>query len=105
MPIEDVASFFQFLYQLAMDLQFECYCLHYFLDYPQLAYTNSGSFINESETKKLLHQHLLADEVPNIFKYIFDFVNGKQRKPYPYIQNVNPLSKKVLQVSVLSIIL
>lgn len=97
----------EFLYQLAIDLQLECYCLHYFLDHPKVAYLTSNSFITDSETKQLQNQHYFSGEVPSIFKHVYGLLTSVNegvpvtQDGYPYMSNVNDLSKRVVQVSYL----
>lgn len=90
----------KFLYQIAIDLNLEAYCLHYFLDYPELVYINSSSYIDDSCKKKLLYQQYLSEEVPNIFKSIYEMLNSRheQLMPYPYIANVNQMSKNMIEL-------
>lgn len=91
-------SHVQFLYHLAMDLQLEPYCLHYFLDTPHLAYMNSNSIISEASAKKLKYTQYIQYEVPNIFRFVYDIINKKATRRYPCIALVNDTSKKVVQV-------
>lgn len=91
----------KFLNQLAVDLQLESYCLHYFLDYPELAYINSTSHINDIDRKKLLNQQYLNGEVPNIFRSVNEILRGNRSAvgPYPHIVNVNQMSKNIVQLT------
>lgn len=105
MMIGHLPALGEFLYQLSYDLQLECYSLHYFLDHPKVAYLSSNSFITESETKLLQNQHYFSGEVPNIFRHIYELLTGKSGDAqqqtigrYPYIGNVNELSKRVIQI-------
>lgn len=82
-----------------MDLQLDCYCLHYFLDYPKMGYNNSACFITELETKKLLNQNYLSGPVPNIFQTVYNIINGTLQSRYPYVHKVNDLSKKIIQLT------
>lgn len=92
-------SLLQFLYQLAVDLHLDCFAMHYFLDYPQLVTVQASSFINESETKKLLNHELLVGEVPNVFKCINELIVERVvRRSYPFMANVNERSRHVLLV-------
>lgn len=84
-----------------MDLQLENYCIHYFLDYPQLIYIHSNSYYTESEMKKFQssNNYLLQQQnVPNIFKYIYDILEERIEYPYPTINNVNNLSKDIIKI-------
>lgn len=93
-------SLAKFLNHLAVDLHLELYSLHYFLDYPELAYINSTSHINELDKKKLTNQQYLNFQVPNIFRSINDILRGNDQTsmPYPYITNVNQMSKNIIQL-------
>lgn len=87
------------MHELATDLKLENYCQHYFLDYPQLAYSISSCCILEADIKRLQNVNYLSGPVPNIFKHIFEIVNAQKPSRYPYIENVNLLSKKVVQLT------
>lgn len=91
----------KFLNQLAVDLHLESYSLHYFLDYPEFAYTNSVSYISESDKKKLLNKHYLNGTAPNIFRTINEILKGNCEKiePYPHIASVNQMSKNMVQLA------
>lgn len=86
-----------------MALQLECYAWHYFLDHPQLPLIigTTDLTIHEVDTKKLLDQHYLSPEIPNIFKYLLNVISGRPTATYPYIENVNLLSRNIVQVSLL----
>lgn len=90
----------EFLNQLALDLQLNAYCLHYFLDYPELIATDVACAIDESEKTKLLNGKYLSLRVPNLFKTVNDWIDGKQPMVpfYPYISNVNPISKSIVEL-------
>lgn len=87
------------MHELATDLKLENYCQHYFLDYPQLAYNITSSCILEADIKRLQNMNYLSGPVPNIFKHIFEIVNAQKPFRYPYIENVNSLSKKIVQLT------
>lgn len=82
-----------------MDLHLDCFSLHYFLDYPQLVAIQTGSFINDAESKKLLNRELLDGEVPSVFKCINELVVERMaRRSYPYMNQVNERSWNVILV-------
>lgn len=90
----------QFLYHLALDLHLESYCLHYFLDYPEVVYVNSTSHISETDKKKLINQQYLDGPVPNIFRAIDNVLKGNVNGlRYPYISHVNEMSKNLVQLA------
>lgn len=84
---------------MATDLKLENYCQHYFLDYPQLAYSITSNCILEADIKRFQNMNYLSGTVPNIFKHVFELVNAKKPSRYPYIENVNLLSKKIVQLT------
>ncbi|KAJ6638177.1 Anaphase-promoting complex subunit 1 [Pseudolycoriella hygida] len=92
------SSLAEFLYLLAMDLQLDSYCLHYFLDEPHLVYMNSNSMISDGCAKKFKYTQYLQYEVPNIFRFVCDIINKKPATRYPFINLVNDTSKKVVQL-------
>lgn len=91
----------QLLYQLAVDLQLECYSMHYFLDQPRLVYLPSGGALTEAETRLLGHQSLLCGAVPSIFKYLHAIVSDESpsgRPQYPHMADVNNRSRDIVLV-------
>lgn len=91
----------QLLYLLAVDLQLECYRMHYFLDQPQLIYLPTGSALSETETRLLSHQSLLCGTVPSIFKYLHGIVSDEPssgRPQYPHMADVNNRSRDIVLV-------
>lgn len=86
---------------MALELKLENYRLHYFLDFPQLINYKTNNFINAKDSEKLQNTHLLkTDNLPNIFQYIKQILNEPQEltEAYPYIKNVNRMSKNIIQL-------
>lgn len=93
----------EFLNQLAIDLNLNAYCLHYFLDYPKLVYMNSTCEFTDVDKLKLLHPKLLSQKVPNVFSTINDWIDQHhmQTQLYPCISNVNSMSKNIVELTAL----
>lgn len=90
----------ELLYQLSMDMQLDCYSLHYFLDQPTLIYVQSASILTDADTKLLSHQSLLGGQVPHLFKYLHGIVTEQSTggAKYPHLANVNDRSRQILMV-------
>lgn len=90
----------EFLHQLALDLRLDQYCVHYFLDYPELIAAEVACAIDDADKAKLSNGKYLSLRVPNIFKTVNDWIDGNQQIVpfYPYIPSVNPLSKSIVEL-------
>lgn len=90
----------EFLNQLALDLRLDTYCVHYFLDYPELIATEASCVIEDVDKAKLSNAKYLSLRVPNIFKTANDWIDEEQPMVpfYPYMSNVNPLSQSIVEL-------
>lgn len=94
----------EFLYQLSLDFKLENYRLHYFKDNPQLIYLKTNASVTDVDSHKMKNIDLVSanGEVLNIFNEIYEIVNDDDDtkiRIYPYIENVNTISKMVIQVN------
>lgn len=90
----------ELLNQLALDLKLDSYCLHYFLDCPDLVYMYGNGSIAELDKNALYDQHCLALKIPNVYGTVNDLYSKTEYEftPYPYIPNVNPMSKCIIDL-------
>lgn len=88
----------EFLNQLALDLQLDSYCLHYFLDCPELVLMYGNGSIAELDRNVLNDQHCLTLKIPSIYGVINDLFSENEFVAYPYIPSVNPISKQVIDL-------
>lgn len=90
----------EFLNQLALDLHLDSYCLHYFLDCPELVLMYGNGSIAELDRNALYDQHCLTMKIPSVYGNINDLImNGENGfTPYPCIPSVNPMSKKIIDL-------
>lgn len=90
----------EFLHQLAIDLQLDSYCLHYFLDCPDLALMHNSNTIAELDRTILYDVQCLSIKIPSIYGIINDLfsVDEKQFTQFPYIPNVNPISQQLIDL-------
>lgn len=90
----------EFLNQLALDLHLDSYCLHYFLDCPDLVLMYGSGSIAELDRNALYDQHCLTLKIPSIYGIINDLftTSEKEFSPYPFIPNVNPISKQIIEL-------
>lgn len=95
----------EFLNQLALDLKLDSYCLHYFLDNPDLVYMYGNGCIVDIDTSTLHDRNCLAVKMPSIYDTINELFCKKRKDfaPYPYIPNVNPLSKRIIDLVALTV--
>lgn len=94
----------ELLNQLAHDLQLDAYCLHYFLDCSDLVYMYINGSIADLDRNALHDQHCLTLKIPNIYGTINDLYSRTESDftPYPYIPNVNPTSKRIIDLFALT---
>uniref|UniRef100_A0A7G3ADA9 Putative anaphase-promoting complex apc subunit 1 meiotic check point regulator/tsg24 n=1 Tax=Lutzomyia longipalpis TaxID=7200 RepID=A0A7G3ADA9_LUTLO len=94
----------EFLYQLAMDLNLDQYCLHYYLDFPYLAQKISTSYLTETDLTSLQNLNLIiSTTIPRIYRHVYDTVKMDKDQEmdklesYPYIARVNGMSRKIVK--------
>ncbi|GAB0094323.1 Anaphase-promoting complex subunit 1 [Sergentomyia squamirostris] len=91
----------EFLYQLAMDLNLDQYCLHYYLDFPHLAQKISTSYLTETDLTSLQNLNLIiSTEIPRIYKGVYDILRMEGVgcvEAYPYVGRINIMSRKVIK--------
>uniref|UniRef100_A0A1B0CZC3 Anaphase-promoting complex subunit 1 middle domain-containing protein n=1 Tax=Phlebotomus papatasi TaxID=29031 RepID=A0A1B0CZC3_PHLPP len=97
----------EFLYQLAMDLNLDQYCLHYYLDFPHLAQKISTSYLTETDLTSLQNLNLiLSTAIPRVYKHVYDIVKLDRDsqleilEAFPYVAKVNSLSRKIIKAIV-----
>lgn len=90
----------EYLNQLALDLQLDSYCLHYFLDCPDLVLMYGNGSIAELDRNALYDQHCLTSKIPSIYGIINDLFTNSEHEfsPYPFIPSVNPISKQIIEL-------
>lgn len=88
----------EFLYQLAMDFDLEQFKLHYIIDSPQLIHVKTKMTILSADSDTLLRKYLIGVPV-NIFQSILNlFDHKKPFSPFPFIANINVMSKDVFEI-------
>lgn len=100
--IEDLQSLAQFLYQLCIDLGLDAYINHYWKDCPnicKLNYDPSQRQISEIDLKRIIQPTYFNPEPPNIFNHLYMLLKRRNDIKYPYINNVNTISKDIVEVS------
>lgn len=94
---DNLCSLAEFLYQLAVDMQLNAHCLHYFLDFPHLASIKSQNIFTEEHAKQMLYQNFL-DSVPSIFQQVENILKNGKVYQYAFIEGINTLSRNVIQL-------
>lgn len=88
----------EFLYQLAVDFDLEKFKFHYIIDNAQLVHIKSKMTISTSDSGKLLRKELIGDPI-NIFQEVLSLINNKATfKKFPFISNVNVLSRDIFEI-------
>ncbi|XP_029167221.1 anaphase-promoting complex subunit 1 isoform X2 [Nylanderia fulva] len=92
----------QLLYQLSIDLKFEMYIHHYFLDSPSLYYLKTvESQIGDSDLQKITIPNYMSRKPANIFETINNMLNGIQITTFPYLSHVNPRTRNIIYLTAL----
>lgn len=89
------------LYQIASDLRMKEYVIHYWKDFPNLCSLNINeetSQITSNDILKINQFSAMPIEPVSIMNHIYNLLIDQNTSPYPYIKNVNPRSKKFIQI-------
>lgn len=98
----DLKPLSEFLYQISKDLCLEKYMTHYWLDFPidySFECDGSESQMDESILKKLTQPNYFNTEPPNIFNYIDSMFKDVDAGYYPFMLDVNNMSRDIIEVS------
>ncbi|XP_061376792.1 anaphase-promoting complex subunit 1 isoform X2 [Danaus plexippus] len=97
----DLKPLSAFLYQIAKDLCLDRYVNHYWLDFPMdynYEYDDNESQITEAVLKKLTQLNYFTIEPPNVFGYINSMLKDLDVGYYPYMSDVNNMSRDVIEI-------
>ncbi|XP_011495610.1 PREDICTED: anaphase-promoting complex subunit 1 [Ceratosolen solmsi marchali] len=86
------------LYQLSMDLNLSNYKQHYFSDFPTLSKNNTEFQINDTEFRKIIIPDFISSNTPDIFKTLYDLLTLSCVPSYPYLFQINSISKTLIQL-------
>lgn len=89
-----------FLYQVSKDLKLESYVNHYWLDFPtdlNLEFEDESQ-ITEASMKKLCEPVYFSREPPNIYSYLNSMLKDLDVGYYPYLAEVNNMSRDIIEV-------
>ncbi|XP_076241205.1 anaphase promoting complex subunit 1 isoform X2 [Calliopsis andreniformis] len=99
---ESLSLLAQLLYQLSIDLKFDMYIHHYFLDYPSLYnLKDTTSQISEADLQKINISNYILPKPPNIFETLNNLLNKMDVVPFPYLSQVNPRTKNIIYLTAL----
>lgn len=92
----------QLLYQLSIDLKFEMYAHHYFLDSPALSYLKTvRSQINDSDLQKIVIPSYIPRKPPGIFEMLNSMLIGADVTAFPYLSHVNSRTRSIVYLTAL----
>lgn len=98
----DLKPLATFLYQIAKDLKLDGYVNHYWLDFPadvDLEVDESESQMSDAVLKKLSEPSYFSKDPPHVFSYINSMLKEVDVGYYPYLVEVNNMSKDLIEVS------
>ncbi|XP_052748922.1 anaphase-promoting complex subunit 1 [Galleria mellonella] len=90
-----------FLYQISKDLRLDSYINHYWLDFPtefNLDYDQSDSQMSDQVLNKLSQPSYFSRDPPNVFSYLNSMLKDIDVGYYPYLVDVNNMSKDIIEV-------
>jgi len=90
------------LYQLSIDLKFEIYSHHYFLDSPSLFYLKTAtSQISDMDLQRITIPNYVSRKPPDIFEMLDSILNNMDVTPFPYLNHVNSRTRNIIYLTVL----
>jgi anaphase-promoting complex subunit 1 len=90
------------LYQLSIDLKFEIYSHHYFLDSPSLFYLKTAtSQISDMDLQRITIPNYVSRKPPDIFEMLDNILNNMDVSPFPYLGHVNLRTRNIIYLTVL----
>ncbi|XP_011861283.1 PREDICTED: anaphase-promoting complex subunit 1 isoform X2 [Vollenhovia emeryi] len=93
----------QLLYQLSIDLKFEMYAHHYFLDSPTLSYLKTTrSQLGDSDLQKIAIPSYMPRKPPGIFETLNSMLDGTDVTAFPYLSHVNPRTRNIVYLTALT---
>lgn len=97
---KDLPFLAQFLGQLSNDLGLKNYAVHYWKDFPELCKIDN-KMIAQGDLKNVIHWAVMTEEPQCVMRHLYDMLRGVDVPPFPFIQNVNPRTKDIVQASVI----
>ncbi|KAI5642890.1 anaphase-promoting complex subunit 1 domain-containing protein [Phthorimaea operculella] len=97
----DLKPLSSFLYQISKDLRLDAYVNHYWLDFPSsldLEYDESDSQMSSSVLKMLTEPSYFNADPPSIFAYINAMLKDIDVGYYPYLADVNNMSRDIIEI-------
>ncbi|XP_061717841.1 anaphase-promoting complex subunit 1 [Cydia pomonella] len=97
----DLKPLSAFLYQIAKDLRLDGYVNHYWLDFPtdfSIDYNVDDSQMTENVVTKLSQPNYFNSEPASIFGYLNSMMKDVDVGYYPYLTDVNDMSKDLIEI-------
>ena len=88
----------QLLYQMSVDLRFDLYSHHYFLDYPKQCQRSGTSQLSEMDLQKLTPPNYMSTVPASIFETLNNLMNLEDVSSFPFLNQVNTKSKNIVQL-------
>lgn len=97
---KDLSLLVRLLCKLAGDLGLKEYVICYWRDFPGDCYVDrmEGVF-GEGELKKIVRWSVVGEKPYFLMEYLCNMLCGVRVQPFPYIAQVNPRSRDIVQVS------
>lgn len=101
---KDLKMLSDFLSKVSYDLGLHCYQMYYWKDYPNHCdiskYSNRVQ-LNQANLKNVTHWPCIDNDRPiSIFQFLHDLLCDQTTYAYPYVRNINPRTKDVIQVGI-----
>ena len=95
---ESLSWLAQLLYQLSVDLRFDLYSHHYFLDFPKQCHRNATSQVLEVDLQKITSPNYMSSKPACVFETLNNLLNFENVSSFPYLNQVNTKTKNIIQL-------
>lgn len=88
----------QLLHKLSVDLRFDLYSHHYFLDYPKQCQRNAISQVSEVDLQKITPPNYMSPKPASVFETLNNLMNLEEVSSFPFLNQVNIKTKNIVQL-------
>lgn len=96
---KDLPYLAEFLNRLSNDLGLKEYVLYYWKDFPEYCKIGIGSVLPQLDLKNVSHWPVMSEHPYSVMQHLYDMLRDINVPAFPFIHNVNPRTKDIVQVS------
>lgn len=94
---KDLPHLAQFLSRLSVFLDLKQYSVYYWKDFSELCKISTKT-VHPIDLRNVTHWSVMSEEPISIMQHIYDLLKNAPTAPFPFIPNVNPRSKDIVQL-------